>query len=54
MIFSAIERVRRLQLSCWDGLILQAALKSGCTLVLSEDLQHGQRIGNLRIENPFL
>jgi predicted nucleic acid-binding protein len=54
MIFSAIDLVRRLQLSFWDGLILQAALKSGCTLLFSEDLQHGQRIGNLRIENPFL
>jgi predicted nucleic acid-binding protein len=54
MIFSAIELVRRLQLSFWDGLILQAALKSGCSLLFSEDLQHGQRIGSLRIVNPFL
>jgi predicted nucleic acid-binding protein len=54
MIFSAIELVRRLHLSFWDGLILQAAQKAGCTLLISEDLQHGQRIGNLRIENPFL
>lgn len=54
MIFSAIELVRRLQFSFWDGLILQAALKAECTLLVSEDLQHGQRIGNLRIENPFL
>ena len=54
MIFSAIDLVRRLQFSFWDGLILQAALKAGCTLLISEDLQHGQRIGNLRIENPFL
>jgi predicted nucleic acid-binding protein len=54
MIFSAIELVRQLQLSFWDTLILQAALKAGCTLLFSEDMQHGQRIGSLRIENPFL
>jgi predicted nucleic acid-binding protein len=30
-----------------------AALEAGCTRLLSEDLQHGQRIEGLRIENPF-
>ena len=54
MIFDAISLGRRFGLSFWDSLILQAALDSECTLLVTEDLQHGQRIGGLKVENPFL
>lgn len=54
MIFEAISLGRRFRLSFWDSLILQAALDSECSLLVTEDLQHGQRIGGLRVENPFL
>lgn len=37
----------------YDSLIVAAALEAGCMRLLSEDLQHGQRFGRLRIENPF-
>ena len=37
----------------YDSLIVAAALEAGCKRLLSEDLQHGQRIDGLRIENPF-
>jgi predicted nucleic acid-binding protein len=37
----------------YDSLIVAAALEAGCKRLLSEDLRHGQRIGGLRIENPF-
>lgn len=40
-------------LSFYDSLIVAAALEAGCKRLLSEDLQHGQRIEGLRIENPF-
>ena len=40
--------------SIWDGLILAAALDAGCTTLYTEDLQHGQLIEGVRIENPFL
>jgi predicted nucleic acid-binding protein len=53
IIFEAIEIGRRFQLSFWDALIVQAALSAGCSSLLTEDLQHGQRIGNLVVENPF-
>ena len=43
----------RWQLSFYDALIVAAALEAGCKRLLSEDLQHGQRIEGLRIENPF-
>ena len=38
----------------YDSLILAAAAQAGCTTVYSEDMQHGQKIGNLTIVNPFL
>jgi predicted nucleic acid-binding protein len=37
----------------YDSLIVAAALDAGCRRLLTEDLQHGQRVGTLRIENPF-
>jgi predicted nucleic acid-binding protein len=43
----------RYQYRFYDALIIAAALSAGCTRLLSEDLQHGQRIEGLTIENPF-
>lgn len=44
----------RYQFSFYDSLIVAAALEAGCTILYSEDLQHGQVIEHLTIENPFL
>jgi predicted nucleic acid-binding protein len=49
----AIALQHRLRLSFYDALIVAAALESGCKRLFTEDLQHGQRIAGLRIENPF-
>ena len=53
MILSAIATMRRYQLSFWDGLIVQAALQGGATVLYTEDLSHGQVIESVTIENPF-
>jgi predicted nucleic acid-binding protein len=53
MILAAIERSRSMSLSFWDSLVVEAALRSGAGRLLTEDLQHGQRIGDLTVENPF-
>jgi predicted nucleic acid-binding protein len=37
----------------WDALIVAAASASGCAVVYSEDLNAGQMIQGVRIENPF-
>jgi len=37
----------------WDALIVSSAVKSGATRILSEDLNAGQRIAGILIENPF-
>ena len=44
---------QRYQLSIWDALIIQAAVLAGARKLLSEDLQHGQSISGVTIENPF-
>lgn len=54
MILSAIALSRAYALSFWDALIVESALKGGADRLLTEDLQHGQVIEGLRIENPFL
>ncbi|MGB3682996.1 MAG: PIN domain-containing protein [Rubrobacteraceae bacterium] len=54
MILSAIVRSREYMLSFWDALIVESALRGGADRLLTEDLQHGQVIEGLRIENPFL
>lgn len=45
---------RRFQVSFYDSTLLAAALSYGCAAFLSEDLTHGQQIGDLRIINPFV
>lgn len=38
----------------WDALIVAAAVRSGASRILSEDLTHGQKIAGILLENPFL
>ena len=40
--------------SWYDSLIISAALQAKCDVLYTEDLQHGQKVGPLRIVNPFL
>jgi len=54
LIHEAIDCSILNQLSFWDSLILAAAVSSGCSTVLSEDLSSSQTILGLRIHNPFL
>ncbi|MGD0800844.1 MAG: PIN domain-containing protein [Terracidiphilus sp.] len=49
----AIAISKRHGFRIYDSMILAAALQAGCTTVYTEDLQHGQMIEGLRIENPF-
>jgi len=37
----------------WDALIVASAMKAGATRLLSEDLNAGQTIAGVLIENPF-
>jgi predicted nucleic acid-binding protein len=44
----------RFKLSWYDCLIVASAIEGECEVLYSEDLQHGQRLGNLQVSNPFL
>lgn len=50
----AIDVQERYRFHFYDSTIVAAALEAGCTRLLTEDLQHGQRIDSLTVENPFL
>jgi predicted nucleic acid-binding protein len=41
-------------LQIWDSVILVAALEGGCSILLSEDMQHGFTTGDLTIINPLV
>jgi predicted nucleic acid-binding protein len=54
-LFAEALRVsERFRLSWYDSLIVAAAIEGQCGVLYSEDLQSGQRFGNLQIINPFL
>ena len=54
---ATLERAWRLQnrfsLSWWDALIVASAQISECRVLLTEDLQDGQRFDAVRVVNPF-
>jgi predicted nucleic acid-binding protein len=53
-VLAAIDLHRLHQISFWDAMILHCARKSGCNILLTEDLQHGRSIDRVRVVNPFL
>jgi predicted nucleic acid-binding protein len=41
------------KLSFWDALIMAAAIQSNAKVLLTEDLNHGQIVEGITIQNPF-
>jgi len=54
LFHQAIDIAGRWKYPFYDSLIIASALQAECSILYSEDLQTGQKIGNLRIVNPFL
>jgi len=52
LILAAIDLHRLHRLSFWDALILRSARAGGCSVVLSEDMRHGQDYEGVRVEKP--
>lgn len=44
---------QRYSLSWWDSLIVAAAQSCECSVLLTEDLQHGQIFDGVRVIDPF-
>jgi len=52
---SAVSFVEKYQFSFLDSCIVSAAFHSGCSVLNTEDMQHGLRIErSLEIRNPYL
>ena len=52
-----LERAWHIQdghsVSWWDAVIVAAAQFQGCSILLTEDLQHGHAFGEVRVVDPF-
>lgn len=52
-ILEAVNILLRYHYSFWDSMIIEAAIKSGAGVLLTEDFSDGQIINGLAIKNPF-
>jgi predicted nucleic acid-binding protein len=41
------------RLSYWDALLLASCAQAGLTVLLSEDMQDGFKLGGVEVVNPF-
>ena len=54
LLAQALQTKENTQYAFYDCLILAAAQQAGFTTVYSEDMQHQQTVGGVRIVNPFI
>ena len=53
LIEAAWDIQDRWAFSFWDSLIVASAVRQNCTLLLTEDLSHGQGLDGLLVVSPF-
>jgi predicted nucleic acid-binding protein len=53
-VLNALLLESRYNISFWDALIVNAAQVSASNILYTEDLNHGQLFGSVRVVNPFL
>jgi predicted nucleic acid-binding protein len=53
MVNRAIDTHKMYRISYWDALIVSAAERGGCALILSEDFSDGQAYHEILVRNPF-
>ena len=53
VVMNGIQTAIRYQLSYWDGAIIAATEALGAPILYSDDLNHGQHYGSVRVINPF-
>jgi predicted nucleic acid-binding protein len=54
LVLSGILSSQKNRISFWDALIVRASVQAECGVLLSEDLNDGQVIDDVRVENPFV
>ena len=53
-VLAAFHIQKEARISFWDSLIVASARRAGADRILTEDMNSGQVIAGVRIENPFL
>jgi predicted nucleic acid-binding protein len=53
LVTAAMEKSVQHQLSIWDAMVIEAAMRCGAQTLYTEDLTHGQRFDALTLVNPF-
>ena len=53
LIEQAVDISVLFQLSFWDSLIVAAAEQANCSILITEDLNDGQKIRGIKVVNPF-
>ena len=51
---TATAAVREHGFSFWDAMLWATARQAGCAVILSENMQHGRKVGGVEILNPFV
>lgn len=52
-VLAAIDIHAAEDLSFWDSMIIRSAVRLGCDMLYSEDLNPGQEYAGVRVQNPF-
>ena len=50
---AAVGLVRNSGFSFYDSLIIAAAIRAGCRILYSEDMQDGKTVDGMTVRNPF-
>ena len=53
LVRAGADIARRYQISYWDGAVLAAAHRLKASILYTEDLNHDQTYGSVRVMNPF-
>ncbi len=53
IVRQGIAYSRKFQITYWDAAIVAAAERLQCPILYTEDLNHGQAYGSVRVINPF-
>jgi predicted nucleic acid-binding protein len=53
VIRTALDASSERHFSFWDTALLASAAESGCSVLLSEDMRDGARLGSIVVRNPF-
>ena len=53
-VLAAIALQKQAKLSFWDAMVVQAAAELGCEILWTEDLNDGQVLRGVRIQDPFV